>query len=278
MQPTGNDIKITVDGITICYDDLGSGTTPLIFIHGFPFDKSSWQPQMETLKETHRVIAYDIRGFGNSTADNEEFSINLFADDLIKFMDALQIQKSIVCGLSMGGYIALNAVNRYADRFEALILCDTQCIADSEMAKENRYKTIKDIETNGLHHFATNFIENIFAEDTLKNKVNVVEKIKKIILSTPPQIITRTLVALANRQELCFSLPQIFIPALILCGREDKITPLKQSEYLNDHFVYSTLHSLDKAGHLSNLEQPAAFIRYVDEFISVHNPSTVAQL
>ncbi|MES2591240.1 MAG: alpha/beta hydrolase [Bacteroidota bacterium] len=278
MQSTGNDIKITVDGNTICYDDFGSGTTPIIFIHGFPFNKSTWQPQMEALKENHRVIAYDIRGFGNSSATDENFSINLFADDLIKFMDALQIQKSIVCGLSMGGYIALNAVNRYAKRFEALILCDTQCIADSEMVKDNRYKTIKEIEENGLNQFATNFIETAFCEETLKTKVNAVNTIKNIILSTSQKTITKTLTALANRQELCFSLPQIFIPALILCGREDKITPLKQSEYLNDHFVYSTLHSLDKAGHLSNLEQPAAFNKYVNEFISILNPATVAQI
>ncbi|MBK5286416.1 MAG: alpha/beta hydrolase, partial [Bacteroidia bacterium] len=110
MLTTGADININLNDITICYDDFGKGVIPILFIHGFPFDKSSWQPQMEFLKNTHRVIAYDIRGFGKSTAGDKKISISLFADDLIKLMDALELQKAIVCGLSMGGYILLNAV------------------------------------------------------------------------------------------------------------------------------------------------------------------------
>ena len=99
-----------------------------------------WDEQVELLKKTHRVIAYDIRAYGKSTAGEDEQSINLFADDLIKFMDGLLIKKAIVCGFSMGGYTLLNAVSRYPKRFEALILCDTQCIADSSETKEKRNK------------------------------------------------------------------------------------------------------------------------------------------
>ena len=129
---------ISVNGATICYDDFGTGALPVIFLHGFPFDKSSWQPQMEFLRNTYRVIALDIRGFGKSTSGNETKSMSLFADDLIKFMDGLEIDKAIVCGLSMGGFILLNAANRFPERFKALVLCDTQCIADSPEAKEKR--------------------------------------------------------------------------------------------------------------------------------------------
>jgi len=132
---TGHDINIKLNGLTISYDDLGKGAVPIIFIHGFPFDKSSWQPQMEFFKKTNRVIAYDIRGFGKSSSGNEKESIRLFADDLIKFMDGLEITKAIVCGFSMGGYILLNAVCHYPKRFDAIILSDTQCIADSVETK-----------------------------------------------------------------------------------------------------------------------------------------------
>ena len=111
-------------------------------------------------------ISYDIRGFGKSTAGAEKFSIGLFADDLIGLMDALQIDKAVVCGLSMGGYILLNAVNRYPERFEAIILSDTQCIADSPEAKVKRYKTIQQIEAGGLNDFAEAFVKNIFCQDS----------------------------------------------------------------------------------------------------------------
>ena len=122
MTIKASDIQINVNGMTTCFEDFGEGNIPLIFIHGFPFDKSSWQPQMTHFKHTHRVIAYDIRGFGASTAGTERANIALFADDLVQFMDRMQIEKAIVCGLSMGGYILLNAVKRYPTRFEAIIL------------------------------------------------------------------------------------------------------------------------------------------------------------
>lgn len=270
MQATGNDIEIKANGVTICYDDLGKGGIPVIFIHGFPFDKSSWKPQMDFLKKTNRVIAYDIRGFGKSTTDNEKPNMGLFADDLIKFMDALQINKAIVCGLSMGGYILMNAVNRYPNRFEAIILSDTQCIADSPEAKEKRRKTIEQIEAYGTTEFASTFTEAIFCKETLTNtnKVELVKNIKNIILSTPQETIVETLHALAQRHEMCSCLGKINIPALILCGKEDTVTPVIQSEFLLNKITNSTFHSISNAGHLSNLEQPDEFNEHLNNFIS----------
>src|SRR4051812_10719786 len=109
---TTKDRSIQLNGITVSYEDAGTGQVPIIFIHGFPLSKAIWQPQMDFLKLHYRVIAYDIRGFGNSTLGNEVISIDLFATDLIHFMDALKIKKAIVCGLSMGGYILMNAIAR----------------------------------------------------------------------------------------------------------------------------------------------------------------------
>lgn len=267
-QATGNDININVDGVTICYDDFGKGITPIIFIHGFPFDKSSWQPQMEFLKKSHRVISYDIRGFGKSTTGKEKQSIGLFADDLIKFMDALEINNAIVCGLSMGGYILLNAISRYPEKFKAIILSDTQCIADTLEVKEKRNQTSSHIMASGLKDFADGFIKNIFCQETLETKKEIVEKIKDIILSTSPITITGALSALAQRWETCSSLQEISVPALILCGKEDKVTPLAQSEFLLQNITNATLHNINKAGHMSNLEQPDEFNQHVNNFIS----------
>jgi 3-oxoadipate enol-lactonase len=268
MQIMGNDQYISMNGVTICYDDLGTGMIPVLFIHGFPFDKSSWQPQMEFLKNTHRVIAYDIRGFGKSTAGNEIASINLFADDLIKLMDALLINKAFVCGLSMGGYILLNAVYRYPERFEGIILCDTQCLADSPATKEKRYKSITQIKEGGLKNYAETFVINVFCRETLVSKKELVEKIKDVIVSTSPLTITQSLRALADRREMCTSLNEISIPALILCGKEDAANMLAQAEYLNQHIANSTLHIIERAGHLSNLEQPDEFNQLLSDFIS----------
>lgn len=268
MEVYGNNLTVQANGTKICYDDLGVGHLPIIFVHGFPFDKSMWQPQLDFFKKTHRVIAYDIRGFGKTTAGTDEVSIDLFADDLINLLDALQISKAIVCGLSMGGYILLNAVNRYPERFEAIILSDTQCIADSDEASEKRYKTIQQIEASGLDDFAEGFVKNIFCSESLNDKNNLVEKIKNVILSTDTKTITRTLIAIARRREMCSSLKDIKVPSLILCGKEDIITPPDQAQFMQCNIVNSRLYSVDKAGHLSNLEQPDEFNQHLSNFIS----------
>src|SRR5437762_3159076 len=109
MLVNGKDITVHVNGMNTCYDDQGTGGVPVVFIHGFPFDKSMWKPQMDFLHTYCRVISYDIRGFGKSTGNAQKASIPLFADDLVQLMDVLQLNKVTACGLSMGGYIALDA-------------------------------------------------------------------------------------------------------------------------------------------------------------------------
>ncbi len=263
----GTDINIQANGITICYDDLGEGTVPIIFIHGFPFNKSSWQPQLENLSKSHRAIAYDIRGFGKSTAGTEAKSMSLFADDLINFMDALLIKKAIVCGLSMGGYVLLNASSRYPERFAAVVLSDTQCIADSSEAKEKRMKTISNIIASGLDGFADGFVKAVFCQKSLDTKKMLVDVIKSTILSNSAESVIDTLKALASRDEACYALKNLNLPTLILCGKEDVVTPLSQSEYLHIHITNSILHSIEDAGHLSNLEQTDVFNGHLESFI-----------
>ena len=264
-----NDLFIELDTITLSYNDFGKGEVPVIFIHGFPFNKNMWQPQMEVLKETHRVIALDLRGFGNSLSNKEDLSITLFADDLILFMDALKIRKAVICGLSMGGYIVLNAVKRYQERFSAIVLSDTQCIADNDEAKKKRLSTIEEINQNGLENFATGFVKNIFSEYSLLNKPDLVKAILNTILSTSPTTIMGTLRALAERSETCSTLNSINIPALILCGREDKITPLGQSEMMNKAIKNSAFHIINNAGHMSNLENNTDYNLYLKEFLEI---------
>lgn len=267
MQLSTAKFKV-INGANISYDDFGEGETPIIFIHGFPFDKSSWQPQINFLRKTNRVIAYDIRGFGNSAAGDDTVTIQLFADDLIKFMDALAIKTAIVCGLSMGGYILLNAVHQYPEKFKAIILSDTQCIADSAQAKDKRLETIKKIKTDGLQEFADGFVRTIFSKESIENKKDLAASVKNIILNTSSQIITDTLMALAKRTESCSVLHLIKVPVLLLCGSEDKVTPPEQAEFMHSNISNSTLYIISNAGHMANMEQPEAFNKYVADFIS----------
>jgi len=260
-----------VNNIAISYNEAGEGGIPILFLHGFPFDKSMWKGQLDSLKSSKRVIAVDIRGFGKSTDENSILSIDLFGDDLIAFMDKLMIERATICGLSMGGFIALNVMKRFPDRFEALILCDTQCIADTPKVRENRYTTIEQINIDGADAFNEKFIKSVFHPESLTHKIELVEGLRSVVIANSTGIITAGLTALAERSETCSTLDTIGVPTLIICGREDAVTPLAQSEFMHKHIKGSILKIIDDAGHVSNLEQPDAFNKHLIDFLNTLN-------
>ncbi|OOG77647.1 alpha/beta fold hydrolase [Algoriphagus sp. A40] len=264
----GYDLIIPVNTINLSYDDLGEGNIPVIFLHGFPFDKSMWKGQLEFFASSYRVIALDIRGFGKSKDEESSLSIDLFANDLIHFMDALNLEKAIVCGLSMGGYILLNAQERYPDRFEALILCDTQCIADSNVVKEKRLEAIQKIESHGPDKFNEGFVKSVFHKNSLTEKEELVENLSKVVFSNSKHIIAEGLRALSGRSETCSTLSEIAAPTLIICGRADEVTPLAQSESMHQVIEGSELKVIENAGHVSNLEQPEDFNSHLQKFLA----------
>jgi 3-oxoadipate enol-lactonase len=263
----GYNLTLNVNDFNLSYDDVGEGLVPIVFLHGFPFDKTMWQEQLDYLKITHRVIACDIRGFGKSTDEESHLSMDLFANDLILFIDKLGFEKVIICGLSMGGFIALNAMKRFPSRFEALILCDTQCIADSHDVKAKRYKAIEDIKEYGVSNFNEGFIKKVFHEDSIINKPELVEQLRSVVFSNSQRIICQGLVALAERSETCSITNKISIPTLIICGREDAVTPLDESKFMNMNIKGSVLHVINNAGHVSNLEEPAKFNKLLRDFL-----------
>src|SRR6187402_1251490 len=270
MRRIGNKISISINNLAVSYSDHGPDDAPaIIFIHGFPLNKSMWNIQLEALKENYRVIAYDIRGHGNSEPGIDEFFIELFVNDLLRLMENLEIKKSILCGLSLGGYIALNAVLKYPDRFDGLILNDTQCIADTPEIKETRCQAIIRITKNGVEQYADEIIKNLFAPESFSKKKNVIVTVKEMIINTSKQSLCNTLHALAERKETCDQLPQINIPVLIMVGKEDKITPIAAAQQMHEKILNSKLEIIQQAGHLSNLEDPTAFNTHLVNFLEL---------
>jgi pimeloyl-ACP methyl ester carboxylesterase len=263
-----SDLSVALDNISLSYTYAGEGAVPILFLHGFPFDKSMWKEQIEALKHSCCVIAIDIRGFGKSKDETTPLSIDLFADDLVSFMDRRNIEKAIVCGLSMGGFIALNAIKRFPERFEALILCDTQCIADSVEVKEKRIRAIEKIRENGADSFNNEFVKSVFHPDTLKQKPKLVDSLRSVVFANSSRTMIAGLTALAERSETCSFLEVIHVPVLVICGRADVVTPLEQSEFMHRHIKNAIFRIVENAGHVSNLEQPNEFNTYLLEFLT----------
>lgn len=241
---------------------------PIVLIHGFPFSHEMWSPQIPVLSEKFWVIQYDLRGHGQTASDDGQYPLEFFVDDLIMLLDYLKVKKAVLCGLSMGGYIALRAAERNPERLLGLILADTQAKADSNEAKLKRAASIKAIKTTGVKPFAESFIKTAFAPQSLSPKSEEVITIQKIIESNSPSGICGALLALVSRTDTTSSLQAIQVPTLILVGEHDMLTPVSASEEMHQRISGSEMSVIKNAAHLSNLENSQEFNRRVSEFLS----------
>ncbi len=268
MRIAGENLKISVEGQIVNYDDNGPVyAPPVIFIHGTPFNKSIWDLQVEALKNNFRVISYDLRGHGGTRGEHEDLAIDTFTQDLIHFMDALEIEKAIICGLSLGGYVALDAVNKFPGRFNGLVLSGVQCMEDSEEIKSGREKAISTLLTHSIEKYADDLMRELFASTSFVTRKEEVRAVRRMIIDSKPASIVSTLAALSRRHESCSNLWSLQLPVLILAGKEDAITPVSVSRFMRDNINGSVLHEIEYAGHLANLENTHEFNMLLKAFI-----------
>ncbi len=223
---------------------------------------------MERLPEGVRAVAYDVRGHGNSSVGDGQFSLEFLVDDLIGLLDHLNVEKVILCGLSMGGYIALRAVERHPERFMGLVLCDTQSHADTNEAKIKRANAIRLIKNGGIKEFADNFINLILAKKTVSENNKIVEQLRDMILHNDPLGVCGTFMALGARTDTSQSLPSFSLPVSIVVGENDALTPPSMSDFMHRKIPRSELNSIPAAGHMSNMENAEAFNEVLYRFVA----------
>ncbi|QNL50130.1 alpha/beta hydrolase [Olivibacter sp. SDN3] len=263
--------KIRIGDISISYFLKESSTPPqktVVFLHGFPFNKNMWLNQLETLPNNVSGIAVDVRGHGLSTIGHGYFSIDVFAKDLIVFIEKLNLKEVVLCGLSMGGYIALRANQLAPHLFKGLVLADTNSQADSDEAKIKRFETIQSVLKFGRRVFAIGFVKRVFSEESLLTKMDEVEMIRSSIRRNDVRSICATLLALASRTDTTDSLQNIPFPCLIIRGAEDQLMSVEQTEILRKNIKNAKLEVMDKCGHLPNLEDPTTFNRLLNQYLN----------
>jgi 3-oxoadipate enol-lactonase len=231
---------------------------PVIFLHGFPFSHRMWQHQLDLAATLYHTIAYDIRGHGSSDVGDGQYSIEGHVDDLFGVMDHLAIQRAVVVGLSMGGYITLRALERNPERFLGVALCNTRSEADTDEGRINRAIAARKVKTTGSAAYADEFVAKVFWEQSLKRTSPAVQLIRDVIAHTPPLSIAGTLLALAGRTDTTHSLGMIRVPTMLLVGEYDAITPPACSQSMHSWIAGSELHVIRNAGHMSPLENPEA--------------------
>ena len=265
-------MKPVINSNTLAFETFGDPAKPaVVFIHGFPFNKKMWQPQIDALKNDYHVIIYDVRGHGESEVGDGQYTIELFVDDLIGLLDYIQLKTVVLVGLSMGGYIALRAMERHPERIRALVLCDTKSEPDANENKIRRAQQMQSIKEKGLKPFTEGFLKAVFYEKTFQTNVLAVEIIRNIILSNSVAGISGALLALAARTDTTSSLANIKVPTLVLVGDHDPLTPYASSRTLKEHIRNSELHIIPDAAHMSNLENVDEFNKHLLAFLKKVN-------
>lgn len=260
-------MKAVINHITMGYEESGAGS-PVLLIHGFPLNRRMWQPQFAALAAAgHRVITPDLRGFGESDAPDTPYSMELFADDLIALLDHLGIDRAVVGGMSMGGYVLLNLLERYPERVSAACFLVTRSGADDEAGKARRLALAQEVLQAGPVVVADIFRQLLFAEETVRSNPALTDEIYRMMLATPASGLAGALQAMAQRKDYTPRLPAFGQPALIIGADQDQAVPPEHIRTLQAGLPRNSTHVIPGAGHLVNLEQPEAFNRCLLEFL-----------
>lgn len=238
-------------------DEHDASIPTLLFVHGFPLDHTMWRGQWDALAPAANVIAPDLRGFGASPTTDHITHMADFADDLAAMLTALDITSPVVlCGLSMGGYIAFEFWQRHRERLAGLILCDTKPARDTEDVVATRLKLAESILENGTVELCETMPLKLFAESTFTEREEIVTSTKLVIRETSPQAIAAASRGMAERRDFTDRLGEIKVPTLVLCGQQDAITPCSTMREMSQRIPNAEFVEVPHAGHMAPLEQP----------------------
>lgn len=250
--------KVELTGFTCGYDDRGRGT-PVVWIHGFPFHRGMWAPQVAALADAGRMIALDLRGFGESSRSAGPYTMDRFADDVAALLDALTIETAVLAGLSMGGYVAFAFCRRHPKRVRGLLLADTRAEPDAPEARAGRREMAERVNRAGSAGLAEEMLPRLLSEETQRTRPDVVERAREMIESAEPESVAFALTGMAERLDASDLLPEIRVPTWIVVGEHDAITPPETARLMGMTIPGARVVVLPGAGHLSNLESPDAF-------------------
>lgn len=255
--------------VRLGYDDQGTGL-PVVLLHGFPHDRSLWMQQRRALSPRVRCIVPDLRGFGES-ASHGPFTMDQYADDVIELLNWLEIDRAVIGGLSMGGYIAMALWRRHPERVRALALCDTKATADNDAGRAARGELIALAKASGAAAVAEKQITGMVGKSTRERRSDVVDGLKAMMSRQSVAGIVGALEALRDRPDSRETIRSISVPTLVVVGSEDALTPISDAQAMMDLLppdAEARLEIINGAGHASCVERPAAVTQALGEFLA----------
>ncbi|MFD2795917.1 alpha/beta fold hydrolase [Promicromonospora vindobonensis] len=262
MGPPGDPRHIVVNGVRLAYDDLGDGPA-ILFVHGFLLDRTMWRHQVRTLDGLRR-IAPDLRGMGRSEAPEQPYDVSVYADDLAGLLDALGVERTVVCGLSLGGYVAFELLRRHRERVAALVVLDARAEADTAERRARRTEMIARVRHGDVGGLLDELAPTFLAHDA---PADVRRQLRAMMRCPAPAGIVGALEAMRDRPDALPVLRSSAPPTLLLIGEHDARTPRASMQEIADQVPGSTVDSVPGSGHLPPLENPAATTDRISAFL-----------
>ncbi|GKS59485.1 alpha/beta hydrolase [Nitrospira sp.] len=257
---------VTTNGLRIVYSDTGTGH-PVVFVHGFPLNRTMWHPQVQALSSTYRIVTVDLRGHGESDAPLWRYRVEDFAGDILTVLDDLRLPRAILVGLSMGGYVALAFARLFPGRLNSLVLTDTRAQADSPEGRQGRFQLAQAAYERGAGAVADAMLPKLLSPKTRDTRPELVADVRHMIESMRLGGIVGDLMAMADRPDSLPLLGAIGCPTLVVVGADDQTTPVSDARLMAERIPGARLEIIPEAGHLPNLEQPSAFNACLDRFL-----------
>ena len=264
-------MKARINDIDLAYSDEGQGP-PVVFLHAFPLNRTTWAPQVAALSDRSRVVTIDLRGHGESDAPMWRYTLDQFAEDVRSLLKHLGIARATFVGLSMGGYILLALYRTHPELFQSLVLADTRATADTPDVKDARFSMAQIAYRRGASAIADLMMPKLLSPASLEHRADLRDQLRAIITGNQVSGIAGDLMAMEERPDSTPLLSTISVPTLVIVGEEDLASPPEEVEAMAKQIPGSTFVRIPQAGHLSNMENPDAFNAALLSFLqSVEN-------
>lgn len=255
-------------GVRIAYDDVGTGNA-VLFIHGHPFNRSMWQPQVQALRWKYRTIAPDLRGYGQSSVGAETANtLQTLAGDLVRLLDHLSVKRACVVGLSMGGQIAMEFGRAYPERTAAAVFAATFPQAETPEGVELRRKMADRFVNEGMPGPGSEMLTKLIGPASLKKLPSIAANVYQMICATDPAGAAAAVRGRAMRRDYRESLKTFPFPCMIVFGADDAYTTREQAEGMHAAITNSQLEIFENVGHMPNLEDEDRFNRCLHRFLA----------
>ncbi|HMK29405.1 MAG TPA: alpha/beta fold hydrolase [Terriglobales bacterium] len=260
-------MMVRSDDAELYYEVLGQGA-PIVLLHPLPADRGIWKPVAEMLSTRYRVILPDLRGHGASGLGEGVVTMEKHAGDVLRICREAGVETAVFAGISLGGYILFELWRRAREQVKGLILCDTRAGADSEEARRTRLSVAEDVVKRGPDFFFDGMVPKLLGTTTLATRPDIAAQVRAMMAKMSAPAVAAVQRGIAARADSTPTLKTIDVPALVVVGEEDAVTPVAEAQVMHRGIRGSGLKVIAKAGHVAAFEQPEEVHRVMRQYLT----------